>query len=352
MSIKINHALNPIYETILLLYCGYDFDKYKATTINQLNETVSNGEEYYQKHFKYTEKYISAFQKYRISSDNDSFFFKDTSFDFYLSLVTPLFLINDFMEEIDMLDDERLFQVFLSNSAEVFEMDVSKYEKLSHEEFVKIDTLTSFVNLFSLSDNEKWKMFMIMQKPSEYYLKFRDLIKKNTPAYKKALEVVKAPLNKLLSKYEQHFSKEEAVKELFQRINLAEGNIVELTPTMITSSSIIIIVNSCFCGLTAETALSELDFSNNDKEYLQLCLKAFSDSSKLEILSTLKVSPKYATELAVQLGLTPATVSHHMNVLLTAKLVYIEKSGGKFYYHLDKNSINEVLDQLRNLFIN
>jgi DNA-binding transcriptional ArsR family regulator len=352
MSIKINHTLNPIYETILLLYCGYDLDKFKAMTISQLNETVSNGEEYYQKHFKYTEKYISVFQKYRISSDNDSFFFKDTSLDFFLSFVTPLFLINGFIDEVDKMNNEQLFQLLLNNSSELFELDTSEYAKLSHEEFVKTDTLMSFINQFSLSENEKWKMLLIMQKPLEYYLHFTDLVKKNFPAYKKALEAVKAPVDKLLNKFEQHFSKEEAVKQLFQQINVTDEDIRELTPTLITSSSVIIMVNSCFCGLTAENALSELDLSNKDNRYLQLCLKALSDSSKLEILSTLKVSPKYATELAIQLGLTPATVSHHMNVLLTAKLVYIEKSGGKFYYHIDENSIKEVLNQLGNLLVN
>jgi DNA-binding transcriptional ArsR family regulator len=107
-------------------------------------------------------------------------------------------------------------------------------------------------------------------------------------------------------------------------------------------------LDTCYYGLLAEKAIKELGYDNG-KEYLKICLKALSDSSKLEILSTLKTSPKYAAELAVQLGLTPATVSHHMNMLLSARLVYVEKSDGKYYYHLNKDSIHEILEQLNSM---
>ena len=63
---------------------------------------------------------------------------------------------------------------------------------------------------------------------------------------------------------------------------------------------------------------------NTQKAILPI-LKALSDKSKFDILHSLLIAPKYNLELAEELDLTAATVSHHMNVLLTNKLVDIEK---------------------------
>ena len=57
-----------------------------------------------------------------------------------------------------------------------------------------------------------------------------------------------------------------------------------------------------------------------------------SDGSKFDILLSLMSSPKYNLELAEELNLTAATVSHHMNVLLTYQLVSVEKRDGRVYY--------------------
>jgi DNA-binding transcriptional ArsR family regulator len=76
-------------------------------------------------------------------------------------------------------------------------------------------------------------------------------------------------------------------------------------------------------------------------------LKALSDSSKLEIISSLKISPKYNLEIAQQLGLTPATMSHHMSVLLSCGFVGVEKMDGKVYYHLVEENMISMLEELK-----
>ena len=52
-------------------------------------------------------------------------------------------------------------------------------------------------------------------------------------------------------------------------------------------------------------------------------MKAFGDKSKFEILYSLKESPKYNLEIAEQLHLTAATMSHHVNILLSQGLVTV-----------------------------
>ncbi|MNJ65876.1 Bacterial regulatory protein, arsR family [compost metagenome] len=60
----------------------------------------------------------------------------------------------------------------------------------------------------------------------------------------------------------------------------------------------------------------------------------------------LKEKPKYNLEIAEQLGLTAATTSHHMNVLLACKLVSIDKKNGKVYYHVDQEQLRQFIHEL------
>ena len=76
-------------------------------------------------------------------------------------------------------------------------------------------------------------------------------------------------------------------------------------------------------------------------------LKALSDGSKLGIIASLKVSPKYNLEIAQHLGLTAATMSHHMSVLLNCGLVGVEKREGKVYYHIEKENLQELINELK-----
>ena len=59
---------------------------------------------------------------------------------------------------------------------------------------------------------------------------------------------------------------------------------------------------------------------------------------------------KFNLELAEELDLTADTVSHHMNELLTNKLVDIEKKEGRVYYTLSKETLSDLIEQISTIF--
>ncbi len=347
----INYKLDPIYETILLLYNGYDMVNFKNKIIEQLNEVGGKGEEIYQKNFKTFVKYIKAFQKNRVSFDRDNFYFKDISFDFYISFITPFFTNKELISTVSDMNNDQIIKLILQDMEEIYEQELTGYLDMSHVEFTKTDNLMNFINKLDLSDNEKWKTLLIIQNPKDYYSYFADIIKKNIPAFEKSMETIKTSLDKYMQQYEDTFSTSEKGIDLFTEYKLTKCEISEVNPTMIAPTSIILLSKTCYYGLLVEKAMDDFGLRSNNKDYLLMCLKALSDSSKLEILSILKTSPKYSTELATQLGLTPATVSYHMNTLMTAKLVYVEKSNSKFYYHTNEKAIRELIEQLSQVLI-
>ena len=348
---KMKDELDAVYETSVLLYYGYDMDNFKATISAIANETGINEMEIYQRYYKVIDKYIKVFLKYRIPSDRDSFYFKDTSSDYYYSFINPFFIDRELINTIDGMNNDQMLELLLLNCEMTQEMDLSEYKEMPFSTFIKSDNLMSFINKFELSDNEKWKLLLLLQNPQDYYKCFSDLIKMNIAAYEKAASAIKASIDKYMKRYNDSFANEDKELKLLKEMKLGKSDFDDVIPTLITGTSVLVLFKTCFYGLMAEDALTYYGYASSSKEYLLTCLKALSDASKLEILSMIKTSPKYATEIAAQLGLTPATVSYHMSALLAAKLVYIEKNNGKFYYYINDNTVKDILDQIHQLIL-
>ena len=70
------------------------------------------------------------------------------------------------------------------------------------------------------------------------------------------------------------------------------------------------------------------------------------------ILMMIRDKSAYGTELAKATGVTSATISHHMSVLLENGLIRVEKVDNKTYYSSDKENIKKVLHYYEKLLLN
>ena len=89
----------------------------------------------------------------------------------------------------------------------------------------------------------------------------------------------------------------------------------------------------------------------DNRKRLTLLLKVLADESKLEILTLLKERPRYGRELAKELNLTTATISHHMDILAGFGLVVLNKEMNRIYYEIDENAIRKILEQTWELLL-
>lgn len=72
---------------------------------------------------------------------------------------------------------------------------------------------------------------------------------------------------------------------------------------------------------------------------------ALSDEKRLKIVQTLVERPHYGQELAKMLGITNATVFHHLSMLADQKLVHLERIEHRVYYVLDTARLEQLLVQ-------
>ena len=85
--------------------------------------------------------------------------------------------------------------------------------------------------------------------------------------------------------------------------------------------------------------------------YASQVLKLLGDKSKFEILSYIRDKEAYGSELAKHLGLTTATISHHMNALINADLAKIKRIDKRVYYISNKKALGKVLDYSKGLLL-
>ena len=77
--------------------------------------------------------------------------------------------------------------------------------------------------------------------------------------------------------------------------------------------------------------------------------KALSNPARREILTLLKDGKLSAGEIAAHFPQTAATISHHLNVLKQAELVFETREGNYIYYQLNTSVLEDVLLWLADL---
>lgn len=79
--------------------------------------------------------------------------------------------------------------------------------------------------------------------------------------------------------------------------------------------------------------------------------KALADQNRVRVLMALRNGELCVCQIIEFLGLAPSTVSKHMAILRSARLVESRKIGRWVYYHLStENSLSHVQDTLAWLF--
>lgn len=115
-----------------------------------------------------------------------------------------------------------------------------------------------------------------------------------------------------------------------------------MTPARIRifNESVCIVIYGC------ANALSD---DRESSEKLAIRLKALADPNRLLILRLLSVKKEYGAKLAEYIGLTTATISHHLDILKKAGLVKEEKIGTIKYFAADKEQVTDIIQSLQHL---
>jgi len=335
---KIFSKMDPIFETMGLLFVSYNLEEVKKETKNTLSDLGFDGEQFYSQHLKTFDKYVQVFLKNRVECSENKFFFGEKDSNYYLILLSLIIENRSWLTSFDCLSEDQVKSQIIHICKTIFEDETNTNSLDSLEDIIH------YLDSSGLQSDAKWKMLRVMQSPKKYISNLIEIINSNVDAYRRAVSEVINPLEKLLNQYSVMETSNSDKKFYELKATMTQSSVVY--PTLIFPVSQMLFEKSCYYGLLSERVIKSGKIRQNSKELLLIKLKALSDNSKLGIISSLKVSPKYNLEIAQQLGLTAATMSHHMNVLLNCGLVGVEKKNGKVYYHLEKENLQDLIKEL------
>lgn len=314
--------LNPTFETFFLLIEPGLGKKQKKEAIKQLDDFGINGAAFYAANFPLIELYCNAFAS-KMTDTGTIALMKDICEEMIVILAIVLVShpewLNDFAAALDA-----------EVSAAVSEV-VAGF--LGREE---VDDLHDELEMSDLSDRAKWQVSALVQQPKQRLMPLIEAINANIPAFEHAYAHIEKDIDTKLAQYEYKLENHELPPVVYQSLSLAPN--IEFIPTLASPLILLAFDEYCFCGLLITKVFAGQDEALTDTE-ATLIAKSLSDASKLEILRVLKGGKHYNLEIARKLELTPATTSHHMNMLLSAGLVEVSEEGRKVYYSLCANGI-------------
>ncbi len=337
MHNNIHTELDPFFETIGLLLVSGRVQQAKQDLLDALSQHVLDAEGFYNKHLMIYDRYVAAFEKYKVADGPQSMLASQEDDDFALILLSLLCANRDDMGRLDTLTDSVINTEIIAIYNELFSTEALP------QQVETMDDIIAFWDSTTLSQSAKWQLTKLMQSPKAHVVRIMKQIEENLPAFEQAYDEIKQPIKKLTTMYQNAVTDKQ--NEVFSNLVDSFPEASAVYPTLAIPISMLIISNRCYYGL-----LTPLVTRNGNSPYqteqLLSCLKALSDSSKLSVLRSLKESSKYNLEIAQQLGLTAATMSHHLNALLTCGFVGIKRQGNRIYYYPQTDALRAFITAL------
>lgn len=319
--------LNPAFETFFLLLQPSWGKKQKKEVIKQLDAFGINGAAFYAANFPLIERYYNAFASH-MASTGKSAIFEDICEELALLLIITLVLHPEWLNDFDAISDKEIHAVVDDVVASFLEGEEATINALE---------------VSGLSDQAKWQISALLQQPRQKLMLVIEAVNANLAAFEYAYAKLEAEIVPLLTRFEDQLIKGGLPSFINQ--TLALNPHFEIIPSLASPLMIMAFEDYCCSGLLLNRVFTGQDEVLTDTEATMVA-KSLSDASKLEILRALKKDKLYNLEIAHILGLTPATTSHHMNMLLSAGLVEVSKKGRKVYYSLHTDGIKRYRNWL------
>lgn len=365
MKYKFHPSVNQLYEVSLLAYKAFHYEDGERISMIRKHEQFILSEQEINTEFKDVYEFYSCClheARKQVSS------FPRIAFLFDLPGQTenhPFIL-----ELVSMFNQEDLnaysLPAFLSgakftlyNAAESHGLPDDDFDSHMIEEITdpSLDFPAILTQIQSLpeqyGDRDRLQLIDFFQNIETYYRDFSALTNVLWTIYKKHLHLVQPRISSLytsLSDTPEQFT-EKLLFRFFEGDDFKksyEGTLHIYVSVMIVYGIVLRILgdlldaDSMQIGLLYQPISTYIDQKTEDTRTTHEQLKALGDQTRFQIIAILDQQPQYTKQLADQLDLTSATVSHHLSILTQAELVKIHFSGRKAVYSLNHESFAKL----------
>ncbi len=340
MNVKLNREPHWLYETLSLLTLGFDDDPaYPLSFINdpatyqmsreEIGERLGQTTVYLKTVYTHTRKLVAEY--------------KDVEKYFRSKGFNAAILASD-LDRVESLSCKE-YKAALFRHVLLAAMETGTEESdLDFSMEPNVGNLFAALTKTNWSDTDKLQIMELFQSSEADFPRMHELMKRAEAVLISQYELIKEKYVSTVENYSKNQS-EEAKNILSQTIKLfgsLDFDNIYLSLGIVTLNQLSLVVpftdsRSCYVAFGLDfVRLNEMkDLGVKMEEQLLRRLKALADGNKLKIVRLISQRPMYLKELSEALGITTATVSHHVSQLMEEKLIRFEMDGRKIYYSVN-----------------
>lgn len=211
----------------------------------------------------------------------------------------------------------------------------------------------------SLPDQDKWRLLAFYHDFEAYLDRFIDVLGKAIQAFEPFIPSLSVWTEPFYKRFLNEINNETLYRYMAEKIHiiLPETDSIFIQPSLFGCNRLQYLASTepgrrsnMLWGMHFE-AIFLNRLKHNSSAYMCNNMRLLGDKSKFDILKLLAGRRYYSGELAKELNLSTSTIAYHMQALLNARFVTVDKRGYRTYYELNKDAICVFLDQIRNHII-
>ncbi len=229
-----------------------------------------------------------------------------------------------------------------------------RVEKEDVRRCTTFEELMEEVEKSNIEDSVKWKIFQFTKKYAQYEEEIKSIISKVFAIYKENIHLIEDIIEPYILEIDvilENSNQEEMTKKFNMSFNEDQDN-KTLKYFSISNFNAVAFFNAnmLMLGIFYLCAKAVTD-NNHSIEELGQTLKCLGEARKFEMILSLMEQPCNGKELAKRLGITPATISHHMSPLIANGIIYLKNvTSTNMEYFVNKEYLTNSMQALKELF--
>lgn len=227
-------------------------------------------------------------------------------------------------------------------------MELLKAPDVDYELGNQRHAFMQFLQNSEIDSQYKWELLYIYENIDFFLKEMQDIIETLRPAVAKELQNFESEVTAFISDVSDQMKKvdlDSYIKKV-THVTIDDALVRDVYPCVFASNSLAIQEHYMFLGILFN---SSFDFQgeNEELDLLLAKMKVLTDPSKFAILKELHKESTYGNDLAKKMNLTPATISHHMNALLSEGFVNLRTGKSKrIYYSVNEDAVKSILQNV------
>lgn len=286
-----------------------------------------------------------------------NYYFKAYSLELFIRRQYPFFgheTVHTYFDELKQLDENQILEAIFMGL--IFNDAVEEKERYDVIELKSNSMLfMQLMDEIEASDEEKWKIQKLIRSPKESLLSWIELVEQIEPIF---------------NHYYDDVAERVAVygEDLVNRFNETDHDTISdisngmITKDLLVSKRILIsFINCCevrlsvkdkspyiIWGIESEAFLKKIKEAEKEEQVNRiLAYKNLGDKTRYEVLKCISNGMQSTKDIAHQLNVSSATISYHLNNLMTSKLIRLAYEDGKYFNKVNQEWIETCFEELK-----